>query len=155
MKKRTFVLIELFLAIGLVTLFSLPLVRGHSYYVKRQKERLFALEKERIAEKLFYEICASLVKEHPLSEISAAWKTNPSSFQDKTVTIDLGKLGKKMFYWDYHLYSNTKKENKSRKLRIQICFKDNPSNECIATEKFSDASYGFVLTSEYTPKNKT
>lgn len=147
MKKRPFVLLELFIAIAMVAFFSLPLVQGHSFYVKKQKERLLKLEKERKAEELFYEICKNLTQTHPLEKITGAWKKEIHTFKTKSVTFDLGKLGKEPFYWHYHLYSHhTSKEKPCRKLHCKICFIKDPKQECNTPRKFADADYGFILT---------
>lgn len=148
MKKHPFILLELFIALALVSFFSLPLVHGHFFYQSKQKERLLNLEKERKAEALFYQIYLNLEKNHPLSSIQKAWKTLPFSLKEDFVTFDLGKLGKTKLYWHYHLYSYVDQKKPCRKLYCQICFtKDqNVKSQCLAKAKFFDASYGFILT---------
>jgi len=152
-KKRTFILLELFIAVALVAFFSLPLVHGQRFYVREQKKRLLNLEKERKAEELFYKICEKLIKTHNLHEIPyREYKNAIFTFEDNLVSFDFGKLGKENLYWHYHLYSNVKKEKSCRKLHFKICFLDDPQAKCSTPHKFGEANYGFTLTISKMPK---
>lgn len=149
MKKRSFVLFELLIALSLVACFSLPLIRGHSLYGKKQRELLLDLEKERKAEALFFGIVKDLAEKHPLHTIGAQWKKNPFQVPNNSLTFDLGKLKKKTLFWHYHLYSNVDEKKSCRKLCCQICFTEKPYiGECDATQSIANAQYGFIITAK-------
>lgn len=147
MKKRPFVLLELFIAITLVAFFSLSLVRGHVFYVKMETNKLLKLEQERKAEELFYQVCKNLIKKHPsLNEITSSYEKEIHSLDAKKITFDLGKLKKHTYYWHYHLYSHISDNKLCRKLFCNICFSKDPKVDCKKPKKFADADYGFILT---------
>lgn len=149
-KKRTFILFELFLSIGLTALFSLPLVHAQAFYFKRQKKELIELEKERKAEELFFKICSTLTNHHPLRNISAEWRYNPFPF-DEEIEIDLKDLGKERFFAHYHLYSNSPTESSCRKLYCQIIFSDTRAcqgRNCLVRRNSNQSEYCFIITVE-------
>ncbi|WP_420421544.1 hypothetical protein [Simkania sp.] len=146
MKKRPFILLELFIALALVALFSLPLVHGQFFYAREQKKRLLEIEKELKAEECFYRVCEKLTAKHPLHKISGKSVNDPFSFDDNKISFDFGLLGKQTYYWHYHLYSNVAQEKDCRKLRIKICFLEKRNEKCETSAKFADAEYGFILT---------
>jgi len=149
MKKRPFILLELFIALALVALFSLPLVHGQIFYVREQKKRLLELEKERKAEECFYKVCETLTQTHPLEKIPYRKSvSNPFSLPNNKVSFDFGMLGKQTYYWHYHLYSNVAPEKTCRKLHVKICFLEKPNANCKTSAKFADAKYGFTLTAK-------
>ncbi|MCB1066958.1 MAG: hypothetical protein KDK56_02100 [Simkania sp.] len=150
MKKRPFILLELFIALALVALFSLPLVHGQIFYVREQKKRLLEIEKELKAEQCFYRVCEVLTEKHPLHKISGKSVTDPFSLDDNKITFDFGLIGKQTYYWHYHLYSNVSQEKPCRKLHVKICFLEKRRGICDTKAKFADAKYGFTLTTKQT-----
>lgn len=147
MKKRTFVLLELFIAIALVSLVSPPLVRGIALYLNKQKEALLQLEKERRVEELFYQVCENLNENHVLEKISQKSVNATYPERPKPITFDLGSLGKEKLFWHYHLYTKCK-VGSLRKLRFKICFLKHPQAKCGVADAFKKAEYGFILAGE-------
>ncbi len=152
MKKRTFLLLELFIALGLFALFSVPLVHGLSFHAKKKKNRLLVLEKERRAEELFYKIYKHLRVNHKdLEEISKDPQKEIYTLTPDTTSFDLGKLGTKTFFWHYHLYRDKAKPSPLCLLRLTICFLESPKAKCQPCTSFQHAEYGFTLTIKNKP----
>ena len=154
MKKRTFVLLEFFLAIALVALVSPPLVRGISLYLIKQKKELLKMEKQRRAEELFYQVCGWLNEKHEWDGISRNHQDNPYPRKDKKsypipITFDLGSLGQEKLFWHYHIYSRTNNyRGQIKKFFFKICFLEHSEEKCDVSGTFDKAPYGFILTSE-------
>jgi len=157
MKQRGFVLIELMIALSLLAACTFPFSFGLRLYIKKQKELLIDLEKERKAEELFFSICQKLCKNHLFSKLSQVWRYDPKELQPTEVTFDLGALGKETFYWHYHLITSGKRHKSFNKLLCQICFqKKRNLAECDEVSRaFLDAKYGFALTVELNDAKKT
>ncbi len=133
-EKRPFILIEVFIAIALLTLCAFPLINSslRSYYY--QRDHLMELELERQAEILFYHI---LKKELPAQYDAikkGAWKLSKPL---KELKLQLGEV-EATFYPHYHLYYSGKSSSDThRKVHCGICFPKKEERLCSLTiEKF-------------------
>ncbi|MCB1116186.1 MAG: hypothetical protein KDK71_06920, partial [Chlamydiia bacterium] len=107
--KRPFFLIEIFIAIALLTMCAFPLIHSSVTTFKNRKEKLFQLELARQAELLYYQflkesVSTILFENIPYYNTSCTKKSPP-----KTPLPPLLVLGE-TFYPHYHLYhTHTKK----------------------------------------------
>ncbi len=145
-KKRSFIFFELLIALSILSFFAIPLMSSRFLYVKKEKKWLLQLEKERIAERLFYELCTQLTQKHPLGSISKSGKSF-DVIDTKKVTMDLGSLNSKTFYVHYHLYSKFKKTPYCKKLFCKFCFKETNQKRCSYTHD-KEADYLFIFSGE-------
>ena len=132
-EKRPFILIEVFIAIALLTLCAFPLISSslRTYYY--QRDHLIELEMERQAELLFYRI----LKENlpaGYDAIKTAWKDSKPLNELK---LPLGGV-KATFYPHYHLYySANSSSDTHRKVHCGICFPKKEEKLCfLKREKF-------------------
>lgn len=118
-QKRPFILIEVFIAIALLTLCAFPLIGSSIHSYRRQKEQLLMLELERQAELYFYQVLKEKVGDLDYDSIStqtASWKPF------KELELSLGET-KVVYYPHYHLYYNPKSKSEThKKVWCEICF---------------------------------
>ena len=120
MNKRPFVLIEILIAIALLSLCAFPLISEPLFSQKTMRKKFFELELEREAEKIYYEILKTPLE---FSKIS-------TKYSQKTklppLEISIEGLGTKTYTPHYHLYHSAKKEHENGiyKIHLGICFAD-------------------------------
>ena len=145
-KKHSFILLELLIALSILSSFALPLMSSRFLYMKKEKKWLMELEKERIAEKLFYDVCKNLTEKHPLGKIERSTRsTYLGSFP--AITIDLGRLNTKTFHVHYHLYSMSTKTLYCRKIFCKFCFNETQQQRCLYNHD-ENAQYLFIFSGE-------
>lgn len=134
-KKRPFVLIEVFIAIALLTLSAFPLIGSSIHSYRKQKELLLSLELEREAELYFYQILKEKVKELSYDAIptQTAFRTLFPELE-----LSLGAI-KEVYHPHYHLYYKASSKSKTDKtVWCKICF---PKDKNSCPEK----SYKFAF----------
>ena len=147
MKKRhSFILFELLIALSILSSFAIPMMSSRFIYMKMEKKWLLQLEKERIAEKLFYTLCTKLTEKHPLERINRT--PHPIYLLNhKKVTIDLGYLKSTTFYVHYHLYSMSTKTPHCKKIFCKFCFNEKDQKKCNYAHN-DTADYLFIFSGE-------
>ncbi|MCB1110598.1 MAG: type II secretion system protein, partial [Chlamydiia bacterium] len=151
MKKRPFILIEVLIAISLLSLCALPLISEPLFAQKKMREKYFALELEREAEKIYYEI---LQKELSLGKI-----TRKSSDQTSLgpIVLSIEGLGKKT-YKDahYHLYHKAPDKHRSPyyMIHLRVCFEKCKSKNK-DPEKEEDYKYKFQFVGKLVDQKKS
>lgn len=125
-QKRPFILIEVFIAIALLTLSAFPLIGSSIHSYRRQKEYLLLLELERQAELYFYQVLKEKIKELDYDSIptqTTSWKPF------KELELSIGEI-KAVYYPHYHLYYNSQSKSETdKKVWCKICFPTN-KNTC-------------------------
>ena len=125
--KHSFILIEVFIAIALLTLCAFPLISSSIHSYRRQKEQLLMLELERQAELYFYQVLKEKVADLDYDSIP----TQTSLWTPfKELELSLGET-KEVYYPHYHLYykPNSKSET-HKKVWCEICF-PTKKNTCL------------------------
>jgi hypothetical protein len=84
--KRSFLLLEVLLAIALVAVFAAPLMRWPIVHYRSQMDRLEEFERRRIADWTFTEIKELLLKE------GIPWERLPPKDQELIVMLPSGKM---------------------------------------------------------------
>lgn len=117
--KRPFLLIEVFIAIALLTLCAFPIISSSLRSFTFQKEHLIELELERQAELYFYQVLkerASALDFDTIPSKRVTW----TSF--KELELSLGEI-KRTYYPHYHLYYSSNSKSKThKKIWCLICF---------------------------------
>ncbi|MCY3974295.1 MAG: hypothetical protein OXF02_01950 [Simkaniaceae bacterium] len=103
-KRRSFVLLELSLSLGLVVLFLFPVMRTRTLSLRAEREYLFDIEKEIKADELFYRLYRELAENAAFRNIREKRYGYP---EERAVTLDIGEGGKRTLYWHYSTYSRT------------------------------------------------
>lgn len=133
MKKRPFVLIEVLIAVALLTLCAIPLIADPLFAHRKMAKKLFELEQEREAEKIYF---AVLQKELSMKNITREQNVI-TPLNSVEITID--GLGKKAYpNAHYHLYHCRQKTTTGPfyNIHLRICFDD--------SEKGDKYSFNFV-----------
>lgn len=118
-RKQPFILIEVFIAIALLTLCAFPLIGSSFKSYRYQKEHLLKLELERQAELYFYQVLKETVGTLNYDAIPSK-KVSWTPF--KKLELSLGDI-KNTYYPHYHLYYSTKSKSKThKKVLCRICF---------------------------------
>ena len=117
--KRSFLLIEILIAIALITLISIPLIKNPIYYYKSQIHSLEKIECERLADLSFLEIKISLYNNNP------SWEEIGSNLKEAKVrsldsyTLKFSKdLKKKEILRSYKIYAKEKKTEKNESYKL-------------------------------------
>ncbi|MEM8727755.1 MAG: hypothetical protein AAGE99_03500 [Chlamydiota bacterium] len=118
-RKQPFILIEIFIAIALLTLCAFPLIGSSIHSYRKQKEQLLVLELERQAELYFYQILKEKIGELDYDSIptrTTLWKPF------KALELSLGEV-KAVYYPHYHLYYKPHSKSEThKKVWCEICF---------------------------------
>ena len=117
--KKPFILIEIFIAISLLSTCALPLIGSSMMAFKQRKKGLIELELERKAELLYYEFLKDRLSGVVYDEIPFK-NSEPRNFQSYELIIDKQKV---TFYPHYHLfheYPKGPKETMAAKCKICI-----------------------------------
>ncbi|MCB1071511.1 MAG: hypothetical protein H7A41_03145 [Chlamydiales bacterium] len=118
-QKRPFILIEVFIAIALLTLCAFPLISSSLHSYRRQKEQLLMLELERQAELYFYQVLKEKVGDLDYDSIPSQTST---WIPFKELELSLGEI-KQVYYPHYHLYYMPNLKSKTHKtVWCEICF---------------------------------
>ena len=130
-QKQGFVLIEVFIAIALLSLSAFPLISASLHSYQLQKNQLFALELERQAELHFYQVLKESIGDLSFDQISS----RPSLWTPfKELKVQLGEV-KQTFYPHYHLYYYAQSKSPThKKLFCSICF-PTQKNRCPNSRK--------------------
>ncbi|MDJ0652291.1 MAG: hypothetical protein QNJ27_04735 [Simkaniaceae bacterium] len=116
-QKRPFILIEVFIAIALLTLCAFPLIGSSIRSYRVQKKQLLELELERQAELYFYQILKEKIGGFDYDSIPIR---DLSQTPFKELELFFGET-KIVYYPHYHLYCPS--NNKTHKeLKCTICF---------------------------------
>ena len=120
MNKRPFVLIEVLISIALLALCAFPLISEPLFSQKTMRKKFFALELEREAEKIYYEILKT-----PL-EFSKIPKKGSKKTKTSSLEISIAGFGKKNYKTLYSLYHCAEDTHTSDiyKIHLQVCFID-------------------------------
>lgn len=144
MKKRTFILVELLLAIAILSICALPIL-GYPYFsYRKQKELLLSIELERQAEILFYKL---------QRDLPCTWTSLGFDHNEKTslnpIHLDIDGLGPITIYPHIHLYihpnsKNTKLKQGIAKVWCEFCL-EKSKNKCSHTwKKHSPYTFNFL-----------
>ncbi len=133
--KKPFILIEIFIAISLLSTCALPLISSSMMAFKQRKKGLIELELERKAELLYYEFLKGHLSGVVYNEIPFN-KSEPRSFQPFELIIDKQK---DTFYPHYHLFHEYPEgPNETMAAKCKICIPKEKG-------KCSDPSYKFAF----------
>lgn len=90
MRKKSFVLLEVMIAISLVTMVILPFFHYPFQHMKKELKLLFEMELERHAQNTLTNLHTDLLqKKFPSGQIFKVREKNPPPYIDTTVTIEL------------------------------------------------------------------
>jgi len=118
-QRRPFILIEVFIAIALLTLCAFPLIGFSLKMYRYQKEQLLMLELERQAELYFYQILKEKISNLDFNKVSA--KHVLWTFSKELEILFEGE--KQVYYPHYHLYHAPNIKSKTHKnIWCEICF---------------------------------
>ena len=113
-KKRPFLLIELFIAIGLLSLFSIPLLNAPTFHFKKNIESLQEIELNRHAELTMVEILSRIKEDYPWKTMSGI-KRESVITQLSPITIAIDQLPEATYLRSYRIWIGRprggKKEN--------------------------------------------
>ncbi|QVL57662.1 MAG: hypothetical protein KFB93_00890 [Simkaniaceae bacterium] len=122
LRKRPFILIEVFIAIALLTLCAFPLISSSLKSYSFQRARLLELELERQAELYFYKVLHDVVNGLEFDSIPSKTSTWTAF---KALELSLGEINT-TYYPHYHLfYSPKSKSETHKKVWCHICFATN------------------------------
>jgi len=135
MKKRPFVLIEVLIAIALLTLCAFPFISESIFTQKIMRGKFFELELEREAENTFYQI----LKEG--FEFASIPNHTPKKVQLPSIKLALDGIGEKTYDASYTICQLAKKNHTSPyyKIHIEMTF-----NEQRGGNKPLEFKYEFV-----------
>lgn len=108
--KRSFILIEILIALLIITLFTIPLIRNPIYFCKSQIKSLEKLECERIAELTFLDLKIDLLKKEEIN-INKIPKYEEEAPKIPLKSYPLKLLKKKKIKRFYKLYSKRQKRS--------------------------------------------
>ena len=131
-RRYSFVLIEVLIAISLLALCAFPLISQPLFAQKKLREKFFALELDREAEKIYYEI---LKKPLLLSEIlKKGLRKTETSFLE----ISIEGFGKKTYQTlsSLYYYSQQKNRNGIYKIHLDVSFIDCDNPQTSSSYKF-------------------
>ena len=124
MKKRPFILVELLIAIAILSLCAIPLL-GYPYFsYRKQRGQLLEIEFQRQAEILFYDL---------LKDLNYSWESLGFDHKKRTdmdsIKLEIEGLGPIIIYPHYHLYvaPNAKKTKMNQgvaKLWCSFCLEE-------------------------------
>lgn len=127
MKKRTYILIEVMIAIALLALCAIPLVSSSREEYIKYNASLFNLELERQAEVFFYDALLAS-KDITWEQHTTQTKKDPKYPEKKTISIE--GLGSKELNYHCHIYYSG--NNLHPKLRMHfydICLDEDKPHE--------------------------
>lgn len=144
-QKRPFILIEVFLAIALLSLCAFPLISSSLRSFYSQKKSLLKLELERHAELYFYQVLkkdVSSLNYDKISHKTSLW----TPFKDLKLSFDGIN---QTYYPHYHLYWKKSDSPTHKKISCDICFptkKDYcPNNGEKENKNFRQKPYKFYF----------
>ena len=123
MKKRSFLLIELLIAMALVSLVAVPIMQTSIHFLIKKKEKLLQLELERNVEWKFIKARAVLARNHKWGNVTR----KPIEKKLSPLTISIEGLGTHHFDCFYHIkhFHDFEKEHPYRKFWCEIFFSQN------------------------------
>lgn len=147
-EKKSFILIEIFIAISLLSTCALPLVSSSMKAFKKRREGLIKLELERKAELLYYQflkenVSTVIFENIPKQNLKAKQNLEAKEFKTFVLSIDNQKL---TFYPHYHLYHKHNNPQEMMTARCKICIPKDKGN-C------KEHSYEFVFFAKKVAEN--
>lgn len=129
MHKRPFILMELMIALSLLSIAFLPLLGTPFFYLKKHKKNLLELELERESEEIFYEILTDFRKNFPEWNFCEEYNTSKKLLPRK-ITID--GLDLITVFPHYHIYHHKPHDANidSYPLHCTICFNLSNDTSC-------------------------
>ncbi len=126
MHRRPFVLIEVFIAIALLAVCAFPLIRYPLFAYEKQKNHLVAMELQRHAELIFYDVLKH-IDEFSWETFPRQKKENPERVEEVTISIPF--MGKIKRASHCHIYNAHQKDHPHdvRHLHCDVCF---PEKDC-------------------------
>ncbi len=117
-KKSHFLLIEILIALVLISMLSLPLVRNPLYFFKSEVETLKRIECERIAENSFCEIKILLHQNQIPWDSIPLFSKKASSHILSPKRLILNELGTSQLHRSYKLWAREKENQKGEIYRV-------------------------------------
>lgn len=127
MKKRYFLLLEVLIALFILSLCMTPLIRGPIYFYKEEVQKLKDLEYARATQKALYKIRKNLFfNKIPWKDFSEKKKKQAfySSLKQKIEIPDIYSEEVDIFY---RIYTDLEKKNKEeiyRRIQVQLSIKE-------------------------------
>lgn len=129
MKKKYFVLLEILIALFIITICSIPLISGPIYFYKKEVKSLEELELQRMEKKALFEIRKLLFENKiPWDSFSNKKKSEAQVFFLKEKILRLKNFNEKKVPVYYRIWTEKEKEGENsviyRKLGVEISFFD-------------------------------
>lgn len=131
MKKRSFIFLEILIALSLISIFSIFIVTNPIYIYRKELLELEKLEEERIRREAFFEIREKLFKNKiPWNSFSKDKKSDAEINFLYKKRLEIGKILKKDLPIYYRIWTDKEKKKRNniyRRINIEI-FINNKKN---------------------------
>lgn len=125
--QRPFILIEIFIAIALLSLFALPMISYPLKSFRNAKEALLSLEKEMQAELIFYDL---LLNSHTLQWEQITRKHTQHMSREKMMNPD-GTRERPLYYHCHIYHCHDKNHPLNEKIvHVKICLSEKKEEKC-------------------------